>query len=79
MRITVKAFNETRRFTAHLPPDGKLALEKGGNVKRVLDGLGIAEDIQGKLVLFCNGRPATRATQLCEGDRLVLMEPMSGG
>ena len=79
MRITVKAFNETRRFTANLPPDGTLALEEGDNVKRVLDALAIDGDIQVKLVLFCNGRPATRATQLCEGDRLVLMEPMSGG
>ena len=79
MRITVRAFNETRRLTADLPADGTLVLEEGGSVKTVLDRLGIAEEIQTKLVLFCNGRPAAQDTKLCEGDHLVVLEPMSGG
>jgi molybdopterin converting factor small subunit len=79
MRITVRGFNETRRFTADLPPDGTLTLEEDCPVKTVLEGLGVPVEIQKNLVLFRNGRPATQATKLRDGDHLVLFAPMSGG
>lgn len=79
MRITVKGFNEIRRFTAGLPSGGALQVDEGCKLGAVLDDLGIPEETQAKLVLFRNGRPAARATTLREGDHLVLFTPMAGG
>jgi sulfur carrier protein ThiS len=79
MRITVKGFNEIRPFTAGLPPEGTLQVEEGCSVRDVLDGLGIPAELQTKLVLFRNGRPAAPATKLREADQLVLFSPMTGG
>lgn len=79
MRITVKAFNEVRRFTADLPPDGTLELEGGDTVTTVLNALEIPREMQIDLVVFRNGRPAGPETKLGSGDRLVIFAPMTGG
>jgi len=79
MRITVKGFNETRRFTASLPAEGTLTVPEACTVRTVLGTLGIPDNVQTDLVMFCNGRPATPDTKLHEGDHLVLFAPMSGG
>lgn len=79
MRITVKGYNEIRRFTADLPVEGALQVDEGCMLGSVLDDLGIPGEIQADLVLFRNGRPAARATTLREGDHLVLFTPMAGG
>ena len=79
MRISVRAFNEAARFTAHLPPEGTLHLAGQETVQAVLDALNIPADVQANLVVFRNGRPAASETKLGEGDRLVLFAPMTGG
>ena len=79
MRITVKGFNETRRYTARLPPEGTLAVPEACTVRAALDALDIPDSVRATLVTFCNGRPATPASILREGDHLVLFAPMSGG
>jgi len=79
MRITVKGFNETRRFTARLPADGTLTVPEACTVRTVLDTLVIPDNVQADLVMFCNGRPVAPASILHEGDHLVLFAPMSGG
>ena len=79
MRITVKGFNETNRYTASLPAEGTLTVPEACTVGDVLDGLGIPQNVRTKLVLFCNGRPTTPTSILNEGDHLVLLAPMSGG
>lgn len=79
MHITIKAFNEARRFTSGLPPDGTMDLEEGDTVSTALNTLKIPSETQIALVIFCNGRPASPKTKLSKGDQLVIFAPMTGG
>jgi len=79
MLITIKAFNEVRRFTSGLPPDGSMDLEDGDTVRTALNALNIPSETQIDLVIFCNGRPASPNTKLSKGDQLVVFAPMTGG
>ena len=79
MQITIKAFNEVRRFTADLPPDGTMDLAGGNTVNTVLSALNIPREMQIDLVIFRNGRPAGPETKLSSGDQLVIFAPMTGG
>ena len=79
MWVTINAFNEVRRFTADLPPNGAMELEEGGTVNTALNALNIPHEMQNDLVIFCNGRPARPKTKLNNGDQLVIFAPMTGG
>ena len=79
MVITIKGFNEVRRFMVDLPRDGKMDLADGDTVKTALDALNIPGEMQIGLVLFCNGRPANPKTKFSNGDQLVIFAPMTGG
>lgn len=79
MHITIKAFNELRRFTSDLPPDGALDLEDGNTVRAALNAINVPGEMQADLVIFCNGRPASLPTKLGKGDQLVIFAPMTGG
>ena len=79
MRVTINAFNEVRRFTADLPPNGTMELEEGDTVHTALHALNIPHEMQIDLAIFCNGRPARAKTKLKNGDQLVIFAPMTGG
>ena len=71
-------------FSAALDVRGRrsgdsIGLESGSTLADALASLGIQPDHQAHVRGFINGRPATPAAVLRDGDRLYLMVPAGGG
>jgi sulfur carrier protein ThiS len=79
VNITVKSYHELKLFTDRLPDGGRMALADGETVAGALRHLGVPAHKHTGLVLFVNGRMASFATRLSEGDILVFFSSIAGG
>jgi molybdopterin converting factor small subunit len=80
MKIYARLFSTLKRFAPNPGgPGGEfiLELEAAAEVGALFRRLKIPDDVQ--RVVLVNGRHATAATRLVEGDRVVFFPPMTGG
>jgi molybdopterin converting factor small subunit len=74
MEINLRATSDLAR---HVPPTGKLKIEKGARVEDVLSGLGIDSDLV--MLFVIDGELADIDSPLEQGMTLELIPPISGG
>ncbi|MEW5908975.1 MAG: MoaD/ThiS family protein [Thermodesulfobacteriota bacterium] len=77
MRVTVKLYNEMKRFAPADQTEFSVELKPGSMAVSILEILKIPEGE--KFTLLVDGRRADAGTPLFDGSTLVLFPPISGG
>jgi sulfur carrier protein ThiS len=77
MFIQVRGYLFLKRFTDHLPQQGKFQVPEGTTVAAVINQLKVPPEME--KVVFVNGRHRTEDYILQSGDTLVLFPPLEGG
>jgi molybdopterin converting factor small subunit len=77
MEVTIKLYNEMKRFAPVDKAEFTLTLKSGSTAASALEFLNIPEDVP--FTLLVNGRRADANTSLENGSIIVLFPPVSGG
>ena len=77
MKVKLRLFANLRKYGPDPSGDFSLDMETGATVGRVIEKLGIPDEV--KRVVLLNGRHAKSDTLLAENDGITLFPPMTGG
>ncbi len=77
MIVRIRLVSDVRRYLRGRPEPLTCALAEGATVADLVRELGIPPDEE--LVVGVNGLLGDRASQLADGDEVMLLTPMSGG